>query len=110
MKKNPAMTNNQASIYARADLSVSPEIKSILPDVLVEYLWQMALGGNWQQHDQQLFVLESVELCGRKIQDIRHFCDDDIATDKRRIYGVEPICCRLQVQLSPEVCRMALCA
>ena len=100
--KNPQVCEND-------NLSVSADIETILPDVLIEYLWKLALCNNWQDYEQQIFILESGELSGRKTQDIYHVGDYGNSPDTRRVYGVEPVNCKLQVINSPNGYRMKLC-
>ncbi len=78
-------------------LSVSSDIKAILPEALIEYLWSIALCGDWQKYDRQSVILKAAKLNGRHIQDIYHVCDHDNTTDRRRIYGIEPVNCNVQI-------------
>ena len=103
MSKNPPVCNND-------NLLVSPDIETILPEVLIEYLWKLVLCENWQNYERQIFILETGELSGRKIQNIYHIGDYDNSTDTRRVYGVEPVNCKLQVLNSPDGYQMKLCA
>ncbi|MFT4004712.1 MAG: hypothetical protein QM683_03305 [Lacrimispora sp.] len=100
--KNPPVCGND-------NLSVSTGIRAILPDIMVNYLWELALCGDWQKYEKQSFVLEAGELSGRGIQDIYHVCDGTNSMDKRRVYGVEPVNCRLQVVNSQGSYQMQLC-
>lgn len=81
----------------KALLSVSPDVRGTLPETLIEYIWELALSDDWKYYDRQSMILKAVDLNGRKIQDIYHVCDYDNATEKRRVYGVEPISCKLQI-------------
>lgn len=102
-------TMNKNIIVDNFNLSVSPGIKFMLPDVLIEYLWKLALGDSWQTYESQLFILEPGELSGRKIQDIYHICNCNNSIDTRRVYGVEPVNCKLQVSNSKGNYQMQLC-
>lgn len=84
-------------VYGNDNLSVSADIKAILPDIMVDYLWKLALCEDWRNYEKQSFVLEAGKLSGRGIQNIYHVCDDGNSMDKRRVYGVEPVNCKLQV-------------
>ncbi len=81
----------------KALLSVSPDVRVTLPETLIEYIWGLALSDDWKYCDRQSVILRAVELNGRKIQDIYHVCDYDNTTDKRRVYGVEPISCKVEI-------------
>lgn len=98
-----------ASVYNNDTLSVSPDIKAILPDVLIEYLWKLVLSENWREYEEQLFILKAGELSGRNIQDIYHICNYGSSIDTRRVYGVEPVNCKLQILNSQDGYQMQLC-
>lgn len=102
-------TSKNISAHGNGNLSVSPDIKAILPEVLIEYLWKLVLREGWQDYEKQLFTLEAGELSGRNIQDIYHICDYSNLIDKHRVYGVEPINCKLQVLNSKGSYQMRLC-
>ncbi len=103
------MTSKTASVYNNGTLSVSPDIKAILPDVLIEYLWKLALSESWREYEEQLFILKTGELSGRNIQDIYHVCNYGDSMDTHRVYGVEPVNCKLQVLNSQNGYQMQLC-
>jgi len=84
-------------VYGNDSLSVSTDVKAILSDIMVNYLWKLVLCGDWRNYEKQSFVLETGKLSGRSIQKIYHVCDDCNSMDKRRVYGVEPVNCKLQV-------------
>lgn len=90
-------TSKKPSICSNDSLFVSPEIKAALSDILVDYLWQLALCDGWKSYEKQSFVLEIGELSGRGIQEIYHAADGGNSMDKRRVYGVEPVNCNLQI-------------
>ena len=103
-------TGKPASVYNNDTLSVSPNIKAILPDVLIEYLWKLVLSENWKECEEQLFILKAGELSGRNIQDIYHVCNyGSPSIDTRRVYGVEPVNCKLQILNFQNVYQMQLC-
>lgn len=102
-------TSENPLICSKDNLSVSTDIRAILPDIMVNYLWQLALCGDWQKYEKQSFVLEAGELSGWSIQDIYHVCDSGNSMDKRRVYGVDPINCKLQVVNSQGIYQMKLC-
>ena len=104
------MMNKNVSVSNNISVSVSRDIKALLPDVLIEYLWKLVLCRDLQNREQQTFVLKTGELGGQRIQDIRHVCDNGNLIDTRRVYGVEPVNCSLQVYPSQEGYRMKLCA
>ena len=93
---------------SKAVLSVTADIKAIVPDVLIEYLWKLALNDSSPANEEQLFILETGELNGRKVQDIYHAVDYGDSIDMRRIYGVEPINCNIQICVSNNGFQMQL--
>lgn len=66
------------------NLSVSPDIRATMPDIMVNYLCELTLGSDWQKYEKQPFIQEAGELSGRGIQDIYHVGDDSNLMDKRR--------------------------
>ena len=90
-------TNSKVSVPANGSLMISPEIKAFLPDVLIEYLWKIVLNGKWKAYEKQSFILQSEKLSGRDVQDIYHMYDNNNSPDIRRVYGVKPVNCTLQV-------------
>lgn len=88
---------------------VSSEVKNIIPDVLIDYLWTLVLGEDWQTDQRQLLILEAGKLSGRDVQDIYHLHDTDSFTDTRRVYGIEPTSCKIQVLNSQNSYQMSLC-
>lgn len=103
------MTSKTPSTCSYHSLSVSPEIKAILPDIMVNYLWELVLGSDWQKYEKQFFVLEATKLSGRSIQDIYHVGEGGNLMDRRRVYGVEPINCKLQIVNFQGNYQMQLC-
>jgi hypothetical protein len=98
------------SVQADGNLLASSEIKAILPDVLIEYLWKLVLNEKWYAYEKQSFVLKTGELGGRDIQDIYHTCSNSNSTDTHRVYGAKPVDCVLQVLHSQGDYQMQLCA
>lgn len=90
-------------------LSVSSEIKKRLPEVLIEYLWKLALNDRYLGYVCQCFNLKPAELGGRDILDIDHICNLDQLAETRRVFGMEPVGCRVQVLNSPDGYEMLLC-
>ncbi len=80
-----------------ANLSVSPEVKALLPDALINYIWQLTLSDECQASENQTFTLEPKELGGRGVQDILHSCKRENFQQLRRVFGVEPVRCNLKV-------------
>lgn len=80
--------------------SVAPDVKTFLPNVLIDYLWQLALCENWKFYEQQLFILQIGELSGCGIQDIYHSRSCGNPMEGHRVYGVAPVNCTLQVLYS----------
>lgn len=85
------------SAGAAAVRFVAPDVKAALPNVLIDYLWQLALCENWENYEHQLFILQIGELSGRGIQDIYHSCNCGNPMEGHRVYGVAPVNCTLQV-------------
>ena len=102
--------NSNVSVPASGNLMVLPEIKVIVPDALIEYLWNLVLNGKWYASEKQSFMLQSGKLSGRDIQDIYHTCDNSNSPDIRRVYGVKPVDCALQVLHFGGDYQMQLCA
>ena len=102
--------SSNVSVPSNRSLITSPETKAILPDVLIEYLWKLVLNGKRDACEKQLFMLQSGKLSGRDIQDIYHICDHSNLPDIRRVYGVKPVNCMLQVIYSGNDYQMQLCA
>ena len=105
-----AKMNRDTPACAHVELLVSPDTEIILPDILIEYLWKLALSEDWKNSEQQMFVLETMKLGRGMIQSICHTCNHDNLLDTRRVYGIEPVTCRLQVTNSPKGYQMRLCA
>ena len=85
-----------------ANTSVSSGVSALLPDVLIEYLWKLALSGeNWKCLDQT-FLLNHCEMGGRHAQEICRLYET------QRIFGVEPVHCKLHVLSSKNSRKMIL--
>lgn len=48
--------------YASGRLAVSPEVKATLPNVLIDFLWNIVLCEKWKTHENQTLILEVGEL------------------------------------------------
>jgi len=83
------------------DISVSPKVGALLPDALIEYLWQLAPADGCRA-ESRTFILEPAELGGRGVQDIFH------AGDRRRVFGIEPVTCMLRILHAGGRCQMVL--
>ena len=81
-------------------LSVASDIKNVLSNVLIDYLWQLVLCEDWKNYEQQLFILQVEELSGRGVQDIYHVLDCGNPMEGYRVYGAEPVNCTIQVTQS----------
>ena len=81
---------------------VSPEVNAILPDVLIEYLWGLALADEYRKCVIQTFTLAQGELGGRGIQNIFHL------DETRRVFGIDPVSCELYVINSDKNYQMIL--
>jgi len=73
-------------------ISVAPDVRVLLPDVLIDYLCGLALSAAYQDREEQTFVLSPAELGGRSIQNIVHL------DEMRRVFGIEPVSCKLCVR------------
>jgi hypothetical protein len=78
-------------------LSVSSCVRSILPDVLVKYLWQLALSDEFRTCENQTFMLEPRELGGRDVQDIFHSYELSSFGEWRSVFGITPVKCKLRI-------------
>ncbi|QAT60177.1 MULTISPECIES: hypothetical protein [Tissierellales] len=90
------------------NLIVSPDVKKILPDVLIEYLWKLVLSNERSTNESQSFALEVGELSGRNVQDILHAYNFGRSIGKHRVFGLEPVCCKLRVSRSQNGYQMSL--
>lgn len=84
------------------NILVSPDVKVLLPDVLIDYLWKLALSDQYLEYAVQTFTLSPGELSGQSTQDIFHL--DTL----RRVFGVEPVSCKLRVVNSEDQYQMIL--
>lgn len=75
----------------KTNISVSPEVKATVPGVLIEWICGVAVSDECRQTPVQTFTLMPDELGGRSIQNIRH------ADKLQRVFGFQPVRCRLQV-------------
>ena len=79
------------------NLLVSPDVQTRLPDVLIDYLWQLALSGECRANKDQAFTLKPGKLGGRDVQDIAHSDQTDNSQKWHRVFGIEPIRCNLSI-------------
>lgn len=82
------------TISATSDVrraSVSPEVEALVPHVLIDYLWSLALDEAWARCEKQLFILQAGELGGRAVQDIAHVYDFAVPAEMHRVFGMEPL-------------------
>jgi len=103
------MISKNVHADAKDSLSVSPDIRAILPDIMIEYLWGLAFANNWQKCDSQIFELKVGKLGGRNIQNVYHSGYGNNSLERRQVYGVEPSNCVLQVINSQGCYQMQLC-
>lgn len=76
-----------------ANVTVSPTLKNMIPAVLIDYLWELAMCENCEK---QVFTLEAAELGGRDVQDIYQRPTSSRA-DYHRVFGFEPVNCQVEV-------------
>ena len=69
----------------------SQGVRALLPNVLIEYLWKLVFSGKYCKCRIQTFTLSPGKLGGKGIQEIFHL--DEI----RRVFGFEPVSCKLRV-------------
>ena len=102
--------NSNVSVSGDGNFMASPEIEAILSDVLIEYLWKLVLNGKWNNCEEHSFMLQPGKLSGREVQDIYHTCGNSSSQDIRRVYGVMPVNCMVQVLHFGSDYQMQLCA
>lgn len=81
---------------------VSPDVSALLPNVMIDYIWTLALPNESCAYGNQIFTLEPVQLGWQNIQEIH--CLDI----RRRVFGVEPIQCKIRVLKSEDSYQMSL--
>lgn len=84
------------------NISVAPEVKASLSGVLIDWLCKLAMSDGDRKNPVQTFVLTCGELSGKGVQDIRY------ADKQRRVFGVSPVTCRLQVTDCDHQYRMSM--
>lgn len=94
---------------AAAHFTVSSGVKKILPEALIDYLCKLAAREDLQAYKSQSFILEPRKLGGRNVLDIFHLCDFDRSKECRRVFGIEPVDCKLQVLNFQGNYQMLLC-
>lgn len=77
---------------ATANISVAPEVKATLPDVLIDWLCKLAASEKDQQNPVEAFTLTLEKLGDYNIQNIRY------ADKLRRLFGFPPVNCSLKVR------------
>jgi hypothetical protein len=84
------------------NIQVSPEVKTMLPSVLIDYLCKIALSNENKKESVQTFELVPSKLSGQSIQNILHL-------DKLiKVFGFTPVRCKLSVLSSPNQYQMIL--
>lgn len=86
----------------QSQLLVSPNVVALLPDVMIDYLWKLALDDGYREYEEQTFTLEPAKLGGQMIQVISR------TDDCKRVFGVDPVQCKLRVLHSADCYQMAL--
>jgi len=76
---------------APSNFLISPAVRALLPDVLIEYLCGLAASEENKNQRLQIFTLTPGELGGQSLQTIRHM------NKVRRVFGFTPVCCNLRV-------------
>lgn len=74
------------------NISVSPEVKAILPDVLIDWLCKLVISEEDRKNPVQTFALTLEKLGDYSVQNIRY------ADKLRRLFGFPPVTCNLQVR------------
>ena len=105
----PKTKSKNLTANENCNISVSTDIKTVVPDIMVKYLCELALCANLQNNESRLFVLKAGELSGRSIQNIYHFCGNGCLLDRRRVYGTVPVNCNLQITNSQDTYQIQLC-
>ena len=84
------------------NIMIAPEIKTILPQVLIDYLCNLLPSNENGSHSEQIFELCPDKLNGQRIQNI-FYCDN-----RRRVFGFSPVSCKLRVINSADQYQMML--
>lgn len=92
-----------------ANATVAPGVSKLLPDVLIEYLWKLVFFEEQCAGESQLLTLRARKLGGGDVQDIYCERNEGASRDCRRVFGVEPVNCRLQVLHTQGGAQMLLC-
>lgn len=79
---------------------ITPEIKAMLPQVLIDYLWGLMQADSYKESKDQTFTLVPGSLSGREIQDILHTCGNSSAW--HRVSGIVPVRCEIQINNDKE--------
>jgi hypothetical protein len=75
-----------------ANIAVSPGVKATLPDVLIDWLCNLAISEEDRKNPVQTFVLTLEKLGDYSVQNIRY------ADKLRRLFGFPPVTFNLQVR------------
>ena len=84
------------------NIQVSPDVKTKLPGVLIDYLCGIALSDENRKRTVQTFELAPGKLSGRSIQNILHL------GKSLKVFGFAPVRCKLSVLNSSEQYQMVL--
>lgn len=85
-----------------ANITISPDVKALLPDVLIDWLCKLAATSEFQAVRTSMLVLTSSTLNGRNVQDIQY------GGTQRRLFGFPPVTCKLQLLGTDHQPRMAI--
>ena len=83
-----------------ACLTVTSDVQTLLPGVLIDYIWNLALGEKCRYCNNQFFTLKQGELSGGNVQDIHHIYDLPRYAERRRVFGLDPVNCKLRIKAS----------
>lgn len=76
-------------------LIVDDKVKSFVPSVLIDYLFNLAKN---EQSTRQMFML-SMEVLGKDIvQNITQCCSDTSHYERHQVFGFDPIMCNLFIE------------
>lgn len=104
-----AATSKRDLVGNQKTRQVSPGVKTMVPTVLIEYLWDLAAAKDRHNGQIQWFTLQTGLLGGRKLQHIHHLAQKNGAVETHRVFGTEPVDCMLQVLSIQGGYEMRLC-
>ena len=84
------------------NILVALDVKTILPEVLIDYLCNLVSADENIDYGEQAVELTSDVLSGRSIQNIFH------GEKRHRVFGFEPVNCKLHIMKSPDQYTMML--